>query len=121
MNHRRPRRAFVTAMAVTLIALVAVALAALTTRVSTTARQAAQSHDRAQAEELILAAIAAVQKDPAVRTIELPSVLRDTGASVKLTGQNGRVRIEVTVGRTHLMQEAEVAANGVKLFAPGEE
>jgi type II secretory pathway component PulK len=108
-------------MAVTLIALVAVALAGLTARVSTTARQAAQSRDRAQAEELILAGLTAIKQNPAARAIELPPTLRDAGAMVKLTPHDGHLRIEATVGRTHVTQEVEITGNAVKLLTPREE
>lgn len=118
MNYdRRPRRAFVTAMAVTLIALVALALAGLTARVSTTARQAAQSRERAQAEELVLAGVAAARKGPAAGTIELPPALGDSGAVLKLTPHDGHLRIEATVGRTRVTQDVEITGDGVKVLA----
>ena len=116
MKRHRPRRGFVTAMAVTLIALVAVALAGLTARVSTVARQAAQSRERAQVEELVLAAIAAAKQDPAPRTLELPATLRDVGASVKLTSRDAHVQIEAVVGRTRVTQEVDLTKNAVKLL-----
>jgi hypothetical protein len=117
----RPRRAFVTAMAVTLIALVAVALAGLTARVSTTARQAAQSRERAQVEELLFAGIDAARQDATPRGLELPTVLRDAGASVKLASRDGHLQIEAIVGRSRLIQEVELTGGTVKVLTPRDE
>jgi hypothetical protein len=105
-------------MAVTLMALVAVALACLTARVSTVARQAAADRERAQVEELVLAGIEAARRDPAARGVELPAALREAGGSLKVTPREGRVEIEAVVGRTRVVQEVELAGGGVKVRAP---
>lgn len=112
------RRGFVTALAVTMIALVAVALAGLTARLSTSARQAAQARERAQVEELVLAGIEAARADPAARAVELPAGLREAGASLKVTPQEGRVQVEAVVGRMRVVQDVELAGGGVKVRAP---
>ena len=113
----RSRQGFVTALAVTMIALVAVALAALTARLSTTARQAARERERAQVEELVLAGVEAARREPggAARTIELPEGLRAAGAVLKVTPKGGRVEIEAVVGRTRVVQEVEVSRDGVRI------
>jgi hypothetical protein len=104
-----------------MIALVAVALAGLTARLSTSARQAAQARERAQVEELVLAGIEAARADPAARGIELPAALREGGGSLKLTPRDGRVAIEAVVGRTRVVQEVELSQGGVKVRAPRDE
>lgn len=115
---RPPRRGMVTAMAVTLMVLVGVALAAMTARVSTVARQATAAREQAQVEELVLAGIEAARGNPAVSAVELPAALREAGASLKVTPREGRVEIEAVVGRTRVVQEVELAAGGVKVRAP---
>jgi hypothetical protein len=92
----RSRAGFITALAITMIALVGVALAGLTARVGTVARQAAAERERAQAEELVLAGIEAVRVDPAVRALAVP----EGAGSVTITPREGGVIIEAVVGRT---------------------
>ena len=115
MSRTRHRRSgFITALAITMIALIAVALAMLTAQVNTVARQAAQERERAQAEELVLAGIEAVRADPAPREVTVPG---GTG-SLKITAHDGRTAVEATVGRTHIVQELDTAGGGVKTRAP---
>jgi len=116
------RRGMVTAMAVTLMALVAIALAGLTARVSTVARQAVAERERAQVEELVLAGIEAARAKPAAGgAVELPASLREAGGSLKVTPAGGRVRIEAAVGRTRVVEDVELAGGGVKVRAPSAE
>jgi type II secretory pathway component PulK len=116
----RNRRGFVTALAITMIALVAVALAGLTARLSTTARQAAREREQAQVEELVLAGIEAARREPGgvARVIELPEALRASGGSLNVSKRGGRVEIEAVVGRTRVVQEVEVSGDGVRVL-PG--
>ena len=103
---KRPvRRACVTTMAIFMIALVAVALAALTSEVGTTARQANAQRERAQAEQLLIAGIEiARQTTPREdRTIKLPSSLVEEDAALKILRAK-RIQIEATIGRTTLRE-----------------
>ena len=105
MSRRDRRRSgFITALAITMIALIAVALAMLTARVNTVARQAMQERQRAQAEELVLAGIEAVRAEPAVRAMAVPEGV----GSVTITAREGRVVIEAVVGRTRVAREVDV-------------
>src|SRR4051812_25254741 len=77
---RRTRRSgFVTTLAVMMIALVAVALAALTTLVGTAARQATAAREQAQVELLIQAGaqIAARQTGDFRQDVALPDELKE--------------------------------------------
>jgi type II secretory pathway component PulK len=96
----------VTAFAVTLIALVAVALAALTARVSTVAREAARDRERAQVEELIDAGVRMARQSARAeaRSIELPDVLKEQAASLKLTPRGDGVEVEAALGSTRMTQ-----------------
>jgi uncharacterized membrane protein len=113
-SNRCRRSGFITALAITMIALVAVALAGLTARVSTVARQSAQERERAQVEELVLAGIEAVRADPAPREMAVPG----GAGSLKISAHDGRTEIEAVVGRTRVVQEVERAGGGVKVRAP---
>jgi uncharacterized membrane protein len=104
MSRNRRRAGFITALAITMIALVAVALAGLTARVSTVARQAAQERERAQAEELVLAGIEAVRADPAVRALAVP----EGAGAVTIAARDGRLVVEAVVGRTRAAKELDV-------------
>ena len=102
MSRRHGRRSgFITALAITMIALIAVALAMLTARVNTVARQAMQERERAQAEELVLAGIEAAKADPGAKRVELPAGLREAGAWVTIARRGGRAEVEAVVGRAH--------------------
>jgi type II secretory pathway component PulK len=104
---KRPaRRAFVTTMAVFMIALVAVALAALTSEVGTAARQANAQRERAQAEQLLIAGIEIARQAQLTgdRTIKLPSSLVEEVAGLKINLQGKRLHVEATVGRTKLRE-----------------
>ena len=112
------RPGFVTTVAVMMIALVGVALAGLTAHLSTVARQAMQARERAQAEELVLAAVEVLRADPAATGVELPAALKELGASVKVAAREGaRREIEVVVGRTRVAQVVE-AKDGAVTFPP---
>ena len=114
MSRRHPRRpGFITALAITMIALIAVALAMMTAQVSTTARQAAQERERAQAEELVLAGIDAVRADPSPRDLAVPG----GAGSLKITSHDGHPAVEATVGRTHIVQELDTTGRMIKPHA----
>jgi uncharacterized membrane protein len=110
-RRRRRRSGFITALAITMIALIAVALAGLTARVSTLARQSAAERERAQTEELVLAGIEAVRADPSPRVLQVPA----GAGSLKITAHDGRTAVEATAGRTRIVQELDTAGGAVKL------
>jgi type II secretory pathway component PulK len=103
---RYERPGFVTTLAVMMIGLVAVALAALTTRVGTAARQAAAAREQAQVEQLLLAGIEIARQGAGERPITLPTALADEGAKLKLSVRGKRVEIEAQVGRSHAREES---------------
>ena len=115
---RAHRRAMVTAMAVTLMVLVGVALAALTAKLSTTARQTTTAREQAQLEELLLAGLTAARADPTPRTLDLPPILKESSASLKLTPHGNRIEIEAVLSHTRTAQEIELTPNHLKLLAP---
>ena len=100
------RGAFVTTIAIMLIALVAVALAALTTRIGTTARQARQAREQAQVEQLMLAGMELSRQGGAEvdREIELPAALVEEGAKLRLLRTGKQLEIEAALGHTRMRQ-----------------
>jgi type II secretory pathway component PulK len=107
MKRRITRPAFVTTLAVMMIALVAVALAGLTTRLGTAARQATAAREQAQVEQLVLVGlrIAAQQAGDVDQNIPLPEELVEAGAKLKVTIRAKHVAIEAQYGRARTLQE----------------
>src|SRR5258706_2497817 len=104
MKRRTTRPAFVTTLAVMMIALVAVALAALTTRIGTAARQSTAAREQAQVEQLVLAGlqIAAQQTADVDKDIPLPKELAEAGAKLKITTRAKHIAIEAQYGRARM-------------------
>jgi type II secretory pathway component PulK len=103
---RMRRAAFVTTLAVMMIALVAVALAALTARVGTAARQATAAREQAQVEQLVTAGmqIAARQTGDFKQDIPLPEELKEAGAKLTVTVRGKRVEVVAEYGRARMVQ-----------------
>ena len=105
---RRMKRAgFVTTLAVMMIALVAVALAALTTRVGTAARQATAAREQAQVELLIQAGmqIAAGKTEDFKQDVALPDELKEEGAKLTVSVRGKKVEVVAEYGRAKMVQE----------------
>jgi len=103
MSTRTKRPAFVTTLAIMLMALVAVALAAITARVATAARQSTTERERAQVEQLVVAGMDLSAGAPdGDRTIQLPPALE--GASLRISVHGKRVEVIAKVGATTLRQ-----------------
>jgi len=83
---------------------VAVALAALTTRISTVARQSMQGAEQAQSEQLILAGMEIARESREAREIRLPGALVEEGAKLRFAKKENQLEIEADVGRMHLTQ-----------------
>jgi type II secretory pathway component PulK len=96
----RRRRGFVLTVAVMLIALAAVAIAVLTARVGTTARQVRQAREQAQVEQLLLAGMEVAKQGQREREIALPSALSENGAKLKLVVRGEQVAVEASMGST---------------------
>jgi type II secretory pathway component PulK len=107
MKRRTTRPAFVTTLAVMMIALVAVALAALTTRIGTAARQATAAREQAQVEQLVLAGlqIAAEQTADVDKDIPLPKELAEAGVKLRVTIRAKHVAIEAQYGRARMTHD----------------
>ena len=106
---RRMRRTgFVTTLAVMMIALVAVALAALTTRVATAARQATAAREQAQVELLIQAGMQIAAQHSGggdfKQDVTLPDELKEAGASLTVTVRGKRVEVFAEYGRARMVQ-----------------
>lgn len=107
IHQRTRRRAFISIMAIMMMALVAAAVAALATQLATSARQANTQREEAQAEQLLIAGmeIARQTKPTAAQSIKLPAALSEESASLKLTPGKNQVAIEAQVGKTAFREE----------------
>jgi type II secretory pathway component PulK len=96
-------------MAIMLMAIVAVALAALTSRLGTAARIARAEREEAQVRQLLLAGVEYARAHPheGERAMPLPEAVMNQGASVKITTKDGRSRIEARVGKSAVTQTVE--------------
>ena len=105
---RTRRRAFISIMAIMMMALVAAALVALATQLATSARQANTQREEAQAEQLLIAGmeIARQAKPNAPQSITLPAALSEDSASLKLTPGKNQVAIEARGGKTVFREES---------------
>jgi type II secretory pathway component PulK len=101
---RRHRRGFVTLLAIALMAMVALALAGLTTRMNTTMHQAREEQEQVQADQLILAGIEFARQNPDEREILLPTELAAQGVKLKISTRDKQVEIEARLGKTHRYQ-----------------
>jgi hypothetical protein len=120
IRHRRihRRRGVATITALTLLALVGVALATMGTLLAYDARRTRDATDGAQLRQLLIAGAVAAVADPAPRDVPLPPAL---GPDAKLTigrvadaDADGSFRVEVTAvlgGRT-ASQALQVAPSG---------
>jgi hypothetical protein len=105
---RRPRRGFVTLIAIMLMALVGVAVAAVMMRVSTSARQGRAEREEAQVEELLLAGMN-LARQGGVRAegeIALPAELMMEGAKLRVVRAGKGLELEARIGR--LVKRAEM-------------
>ena len=111
------RRGFVTIFALTLVALVGLALAAITVRLGATARAVADARRTAQVQQLILAGMEAARAGgDGAREVGLPGALAAEGAKVRVEQRGGRVVIDVEFAGARRRQVAEVGGGGVKLL-----
>ena len=105
---RRSRRiGFVTTLAVMMIALVAVALAALTMRVGTSARQATAAREQAQVELLIQAGLQIAAQHEAgdfKADVALPDELKEAGAKLTVSVRGKKVEVVAEYGRAKMVQ-----------------
>jgi type II secretory pathway component PulK len=107
MRRSSRRCGFVTTLAVMMIALVAVALAALTTRVGTAARQATAAREQAQVELLIQAGdqIAARHGTGDFKQeVALPAELSEAGAKLTVSVRGKKVEVAAQYGRAKMVQ-----------------
>ena len=97
-THRR--RAFATTMAIMFIALVGVALAAMSARLTTVARQGRQQREAAQLRQLLQAGTQLARSSPGEgrRSIELPARLKDAGAKLDIETKGREVTVEASIG-----------------------
>jgi hypothetical protein len=101
----RRQRGFVTTMAIMLMALVAVVVATLMMRISTSARQGRQEQDQAQVEQLLLAGMDRVRGgESQPGEIALPRSLVEEGAKLTIIRSEGQTELEASLGRIVLRQ-----------------
>ena len=106
---RTRRNGFVTTLAVMMIALVAVALAALTTRVATAARQATAAREQAQVELLVQAGMQIAAQHSGgggdfKQDVALPAELKEAGAKLTVSVREKRVEVIAQFGRARMVQ-----------------
>jgi hypothetical protein len=104
-------------MALMLVTLVAVALAAMTSRLATSARQARQQQDRAQLHELLHAGAHFARTSPAEgnHVPQLPAALKDQGAKLTIEIKGKEATVHATVGRNRAGQV--ITIEGGKIVA----
>jgi hypothetical protein len=109
------RRAFATTIALSLIALVAVALAAMTTRVATTARQNRLQARDAHIRQLLLAGTEIARAAPGggEHDIELPRQLTDDGAKLVVRMKANQAVVEASSGTKRIVQVLTLDAGKV--------
>ena len=119
MTSARRRPGSVTVFALTLVALVGMALAAITVRLSATAHQAAEARHSAQVQQLILAGIEVARRGIATGEVALPDVLAAGGGKLSVKRDGARVIIETELHGARGRQVVEISGGVVKLV--GEE
>jgi type II secretory pathway component PulK len=93
----------VTTFALMMMALVAVAVAALTTRLATAAKHTSHAREQAQVEELLLAGAELARQGgagQAEQDVDLPTSLADAGVKLSVIVRDGRAQVQAAVGRT---------------------
>ena len=110
---RRPR-AFATTTALMLLALVGVALTALTLRLTTVARQARQAYEAAQIRQLLLAGTRLARTSPGEgeHTVHLPANLNAAGAKLIVRMKGREASVEASMGDKRVSQSVTIAADG---------
>ena len=100
------RRAFATTMALMLIALVGVAVAAMSMRLSTEARQGRAMRVEAQLRELLLAGTRVARSSPGEgeRVVGLPAGLKDAGGKLVVRIKGREARVEASIGAKRVSQ-----------------
>jgi type II secretory pathway component PulK len=98
-------------MALMLIALVAVALASMTTRLGTAARQSRDQQDQAQLRQLLHAGVAQARANQ-TGAAQIPEPLKDHAQlTVEMTGNQATIRI--VIGKHHAAQVVTIEGGKV--------
>ena len=96
---RTHRRAFATTMAIMFIALVGVALAAMSARLTTVARQGRQQREAAQLRQLLHAGTQLARSWSEGRhSVDLPARLKDAGANLNIEMKGREATVEASIG-----------------------